>query len=276
MVAPLGPALGRHLLVGQHRSQSRAPVDRHLGHIGQPAVVDHPPPGRLVEGGPVLGFGPAGRGGGARGAGVGGGAGPGVELGHQLGYGAGPVLDGIEPAFEYLQEDPLGPAVVADVGGGDGPALVVAEPEPVELAGHVGDVGLGVGPGVLAGLAGVFLGREPEGVEAHGVQHVEPGHPLEPGVDVGGDVAEGMADVQPRTRRIREHVHDEQLGPPGGLDSVSGLGGQGARGVGRLVDPLAGPPVLPAGLDLAGQGRVVAMRGRVGLVCVGLGHGPEG
>ena len=29
-----------HLLVGQHRAQRRAPVDRHLGHVGQPALVE--------------------------------------------------------------------------------------------------------------------------------------------------------------------------------------------------------------------------------------------
>ena len=29
-----------HLLVGQHRAQRRAPVDRHFGHVGQPALVE--------------------------------------------------------------------------------------------------------------------------------------------------------------------------------------------------------------------------------------------
>ena len=134
----------------------------------------------------------------------------------------------------------------------------MAQPEPVELAAHVGDVGLGVGAGVLAGLAGVLLGRQPERVEAHRVQHVEAAHPLEADVHVGGDVAQRMAHVQPRPRRVREHVHDEQLGT-----SRAAARRELLRRVRRLIDAAGVPMRLPAGLDLSRERRVVAMRGRV-------------
>src|SRR5690606_5144636 len=46
---------------------------------------------------------------------------------------------------------------------------------------------------------------------AHRVQHVVPEHPPESRHDVRGDVSEGMADVQPSSRGIREHVEDVRL-----------------------------------------------------------------
>ena len=114
-----------------------------------------------------------------------------------------------------MVEDPLGPPVVGDVGRGDGAAVVVTEAEACELPAHIGDVGFGVFSRVDAGLACVLLGGQTEGVVAHGVQHVETGHALEAGVDIGADEPEWVPDVQPGPRRIREHVHDEQLGPFG-------------------------------------------------------------
>ena len=67
------------------------------------------------------------------------------------------------------------------------------------------------GARVGAGLHRVLLGGQAEGVEPQGVQHVTAVHPEVAGVDVGGDVAERVPDVQSLTRRIREHVLDEQL-----------------------------------------------------------------
>ena len=45
----------------------------------------------------------------------------------------------------------------------------------------------------------MLLGRKPVGVIAHGVQDIEARHTLEPGVHVGGDIAERVSDVQPGT-----------------------------------------------------------------------------
>ena len=66
--------------------------------------------------------------------------------------------------------------------------------------------------GMSAGLDGVLLGRQAEGVPAHRVQHVEAAHPLVPAQDVGGGVAFGMADVQPGAAGVGEHVQDVELG----------------------------------------------------------------
>ena len=140
-----------------------------------------------------------------------------LELRDQLGDRAGLVRLGVVPGVEDLQEDPLGPLVVVRVDRGERPALVVAQAQPAQLGLHVLHVGLGGDPRVRAGLHGVLLGGQAEGVEAQGVQDVVAGHALVAGEDVGGDVAQRVADVQARTRGVREHVHDELLGLGGQL-----------------------------------------------------------
>ena len=46
-------------------------------------------------------------------------------------------------------------------------------------------------------LDGELLRGEAEGVEAHGVEDVEAAHPFVAGDDVGGDVADGVPDMEP-------------------------------------------------------------------------------
>ena len=106
------------------------------------------------------------------------------------------------------------------------------ETQRPELAAHVGDVGLGGGARVLAGLHRVLLGREPERVVAHGVEHVVVLHPHEPGVHVGADVAERVAHVEAGAARVREHVEHVELAAlrhrvePVGQRSPVGFGAQ--------------------------------------------------
>ncbi len=64
---------------------------------------------------------------------------------------------------------------------------------------------------MLAGLDGVLLGGQAEGIPAHRMQHVEAAHPLVAGEDVGGGVAFRVADVQARAARVGEHVEDVEL-----------------------------------------------------------------
>ena len=137
--------------------------------------------------------------------------GSGVEFGDQFGDRPGLVRGRVEPGVVDLQEDPLGPLVEVDVGGGEAAPRVVAETQPPELAAEVDDVGLGAGARMRAGLHRVLLGRQAEGVEAQRVQHIAAGHPVVPGVDVGRDVAQRVTDVQALARRVGEHVLDEHL-----------------------------------------------------------------
>ncbi len=93
----------------------------------------------------------------------------------------------------------------------------MAEPEAAQLLPHGGDVRLGRDARVGAGLHGVLLGRQPEGVVAERMKYVGPRHALEARVDVRPDVAEGMTDVEARPGRIREHVHHEEARAIGDL-----------------------------------------------------------
>ncbi len=268
-VAPVAAAVGGDLLVGQHRPQAGAPVDRRLLHVGQAMGVDDLP----ALGGGQVGPRAAGRVGALVRLAL-----AGVELGHEVGDGAGAVGLGVVPGVEDLQEDPLRPPVVAGVDGADRPAGVVGEAQAPQLPAHGGDVGLGGGAGVLAGLDGVLLGRQAEGVVADGVDHVVPGHALVAGVHVGADVAERVPDVQARAAGVREHVEHVELGRTRGLVEP---GAEVAHGVGGEERALALPAVLPVDLDAARELGRVAVRGRVGSGRLaarrrGLGHGHEG
>ena len=66
-------------------------------------------------------------------------------------------------------------------------------------------------PRVRAGLDGVLLGGQAEGVAAHRVQDALAAHPREAADDVGRRVALGMADVQPVAAGVGEHVEHVEL-----------------------------------------------------------------
>ena len=228
MVAALAATVGGDLFVGEHGAERRAPVDRRLVEVREPVRVDElAPASRGVERRPSRLSGSASR--------------TGIELGDR----PGPVRVLVVPGVEDLQEDPLRPAVVGDVGGRDAAPRVVAEPERPQLAAHVRDVRLGGDPRVLAGLHRVLLGREAERVVAHRVQDVVPAHPLEAGVDVGADVAERVADVEARRRsgtgtcRARRASRGRR---PRRSPRASGPSGSAPR---RCARPPSGPATSP-------------------------------
>src|SRR5690606_11868829 len=102
-----GPTVGGDFFVRQHGAETGAPVDRYLGHVGQAVGVEDLAAARCVQ------VRPRGTGGVGAGSGL---AAAGVELLFQLGNGSGAACIGVVPAVEELEEDPLGPAVVALVG----------------------------------------------------------------------------------------------------------------------------------------------------------------
>ncbi len=139
------------------------------------------------------------------------------------------------------------------------------EAEAAQLAAVRGDVLVGGDRRMLAVLDGELFGGQSERVEAHRVQHVVAGHPLEAGEDVGADEAERVADVQSGPRRVREHVeHEQLLAAPAGEVGIGQRAG-GVRGLERVV---LVPPVLPAKLDVLREFRGIAVRR-----CIGAGRG---
>ena len=77
-----------------------------------------------------------------------------------------------QAGLQELQEQPLGPAVVIGVAGGQFPIPVDREAQLVELLPHGGDVLVGPGAGIHPPLDGGVLRRQAEGVPPHGVQHL--------------------------------------------------------------------------------------------------------
>ncbi len=120
-----------------------------------------------------------------------------------------PVHQGLfaigEAALHHAQEEPLIPAVVFRIAGGDFAVPVVGKGEAPVGALHLFDVGEGPvarRPIVLDG--GVF-GGEPERVPTHGMQHVEAAHPHMAGERVADRVVADVANVK-SAARVRQHL----------------------------------------------------------------------
>ena len=143
--------------------------------------------------GPLLGLGPA----------VG-------RIGQRL-DGLGLVCGRVKPRIVNLQEDPLRPPEVFWIGGSQLARPIVAEAQRLDLAREVGDVGLGGDPRVLPGFHRVLLGRQPERVPAHRMQHIEALSPAIACQDVCRRVALGMPDMQTCPRRVGEHVENVEF-----------------------------------------------------------------
>ena len=197
-----------HLVVGKHRTEPFAPVHRRVGPVSQPVVQQHLlspfPVHRIPFGGGELH--PLGtsdmqplR------------SPEGERLG-QFGDGARllPVVTVI--AVEHLQERPLRPPVICGVAGHHLPVPVVRESELVELFPVTRHVLRRGDRGMLPRLDGILLGRKPESIEPHRMQHVEPAEPFIARIDVRSDIPQRMPDVEARPGRIRKHVEHIILG----------------------------------------------------------------
>ncbi len=241
-VADVASPVGGDLLVGQYGAEPRAPVDRAVGEVRQPVVVDDRLPLGSGEGGPrptVRGRPPAGG-----------------QLVDQLADRPRAVGVGVVPGLEDLREDPLGPPVVRRVGRRDAASLIMGQTQPAQLTPVVGDVGFGGDPGMLPLLHRVLLGGQAERIESQCVQHVPAGHPVVAPVHIGADVAQRMPDVQPVARRVGEHVQQIELRSG---RKVWGSSQRTCR-VRGLEDPFVVPTVLPVPLDLGREACGVAVR----------------
>ena len=160
----------------------------------------------------------------------------------QFGNRLGLLVFFAEVGVVELEENPLRPADIVGVGGIDFAIPIVAEPESLELSAKVVDVGLGGDARVLAGLDGVLLGGQTEGVPAHGVQDVEAIHALVAAYDVSRGVTLRVADVQAGATRVREHVEDVVFR----LGGIKAFLARPRSPVGLVLGPMG----LPLGFEL--------------------------
>ena len=91
-----------------------------------------------------------------------------------------------------------------------------------------------------AGLDGVLLRRQAEGVITQGMQDVFAQHAVVAGVDVRGDITERVPHVQACAGGVGEHVLDEQL-----VVRQRAVRGQFADRVRRVKRAVVRPVVLP-------------------------------
>ncbi len=142
-----------------------------------------------------------------------------------------------EITLEQLEEDPLRPAVVPRLAGGELPRPVDRDPPRAERPLERGDRRLGRLQRVDAGIDRVVLGGQAERVVAHRVQHAL----TDAAAEVRDRVPEGVVlqvtDVR-LAARVREHLEHVGL-----LRRAAGL-------VRHLPGVLARPQLLPLGLNL--------------------------
>ena len=111
-----------------------------------------------------------------------------------------------------LGEEPLLPAVVLGVTGGELTAPVVGKAQALQLAAHVVDVRARPTCRRHIVLDGGILGRQPESVPAHGLQHVLTLHALIAGNHITDGVVAHMAHVQPPAR-VGKHAQAIEFFP---------------------------------------------------------------
>ncbi len=115
-------------------------------------------------------------------------------------YGHGGLIG--QAVLVELQENPLGPLVVAGVGGVNDPIPVKGVAQHMELAGEVFNVLFGHNGRVNMVFNGKVLRGKAEGIVAHGEQHVIALHALFPGNGVHGRIGPGMSHMKARTGGI--------------------------------------------------------------------------
>ena len=101
-----------------------------------------------------------------------------------------------QPLLIQTQEQPLLPAIIVGIAGGQFPIPVIGQPQTFELTAHVVDVVAGPGRrGDLVFHRRIFR-RQAEGVPAHGLQHVLALHALIAADHVADGVVAHVAHVQ--------------------------------------------------------------------------------
>ena len=119
---------------------------------------------------------------------------------------------GIKPCAVCQEPNPLRPLVIVRIDRCKFARPVVHESKALQLPAKVVDGFLGGDLWMYAGLNGVLLRGQTECVPTHGMQNVEALHLLETTDDVGGRVALGVPNMEPRAGWVREHVQAIELG----------------------------------------------------------------
>ena len=137
-------------------------------------------------------------------------------------------------ALKHFQKEPLIPAIVFGLAGGDFAAPIEGEAQALQLHLHVGDVGKGPLARLAVLLHGGVFGGETERVPAHGMQHVVAAHPHVTGERVADGVVAHVSHVE-LAAGIRQHFEHVILGP--------------FRRVRYVERRVLGPAFVPLGLD---------------------------
>ncbi len=141
------------------------------------------------------------------------------------------------PALKQLEKDPLRPVIILRIGSTHFAVPVITKSDIVKLLAEISDIVVRRDGGRGPMVDGILLGRQAEGVITHGVQDIETFQSCEPGIDITGDISQGMAYMETGAAGIGEHIHDKEL-RPGGI-------------VADFITPFCCPSLLPFIFNIA-------------------------
>src|SRR5690606_22687215 len=101
--------------------------------------------------------------------------------------------------------------VVTGVGGTYFPAPIEREPDLIQLFPVPINIGFRGDGRMLSRLDGILLRRKSERIVSHRVQNIKPLMPFITCIDITGNISQGMAHMQSRTRGIGKHIQHIKL-----------------------------------------------------------------
>jgi len=110
--------------------------------------------------------------------------------------------------MKHLDESPLCPVVIIGIAGSDFSVPIITESDFVELITVTSNIIFCRYRRMLTCLNGVLFCRKSESIKTHRMEYVKAFQPFVTAVDVGCNVTQRMSDMQPCSRRIREHIQN--------------------------------------------------------------------
>ena len=114
--------------------------------------------------------------------------------------------------IKKLHKNPLRPLVIIGFGRADFSTPIKRKTNIIQLLAVTFDIIFSCNSRMCTCLNRILFSRQTKRIVAHRIQNIEAFEPLETGINIRRNVSQRMPDVQARTRRIREHIQNIELG----------------------------------------------------------------